>query len=170
MDRRTLHTLYERYGAHVHGRCRYILKDEDAARDATQDVFLKVAEHGTDFRAESQWSTWLIRIATNHCLNVVRMRRNKTRVAVAEGRIEVPGPQSLFTADRTERRALVRQILETVDGECAEIAVLYFVDELTQEEIGQAVGRSLPTIRKRLREFAEAAAQLVDAAPRQVSA
>jgi len=44
--------------------------------------------------------------------------------------------------------------------------VLYFVDELTQGEIGQELGRSLPTVRKRLREFLSCArAALVDAIP-----
>lgn len=162
MDRDALRSLYERHAGHVYGRCRYLLKDEDAARDATQDVFLKALEHGEAFRGDAQASTWLIRIATNHCLNVIRLNRNKTRQAVAEGRVEVPGPQALWSADRAERRELVRQLLERVDAEAAAVAVHYFVDEMTQEEIGQAVGRSLPTVRKRLREFVEAAGLALD--------
>jgi RNA polymerase sigma-70 factor (ECF subfamily) len=143
----------------VYGRCRYLLKDEDDARDAVQEVFLKAMDHGAGFRKESQPSTWLIRIATNYCLNVIRMQRNKTRQSVADGSLPIAGPQSLWSADRAERRQIVRQLLERVNGECAEVAVHYFVDEMTQEEIGEALGRSLPTIRKRLREFLEAAGQ-----------
>lgn len=159
MDRDFLRQLYERYGSHVYGRCRFLLKDEDQARDAVQDVFLKAIEHGDGFRKEAQPSTWLIRIATNHCLNVLRMQQNKTRQAVAEGSIEIAGPQALWSADRAERRALVRQLLDRVDGECALVAIHYFVDEMTQEEIGVAIKRSLPTVRKRLKEFITAAGE-----------
>jgi RNA polymerase sigma-70 factor (ECF subfamily) len=162
MDRDTLRQLYERYGSHVYGRCRFLLKDEEAARDAVQEVFLKALDHGDGFRNEAQPSTWLVRIATNHCLNVIRMNRNKTRQAVSDGKIEIAGPRPLWSADRAERRETVRQLLDRVSGESAQVAVHYFVDEMTQEEIGAALGRSLPTVRKRLREFLAAAARELD--------
>jgi RNA polymerase sigma factor (sigma-70 family) len=157
MDRETLRQLYERYGPHVYGRCRFLLKDEEQARDAVQEVFLKAMDHGSGFRNEAQPSTWLIRIATNYCLNLIRMNRNKTRQSVADGSLPIAGPQVLWSSDRAERRQMVRQLLERVDGECARVAIHYFVDEMTQDEIGQLIGRSLPTVRKRLREFLEAA-------------
>ena len=52
-----------------------------------------------------------------------------------------------------ERRELVRALLAAAPEEAQEMAVHYFVDELTQAEIGALTGRSLPTVRKRLREF-----------------
>jgi len=55
------------------------------------------------------------------------------------------------TNRRTARA--VRVVLAAAPEEAQEVAVLYFVDELTQAEIAQEMGRSLPTIRKRLREF-----------------
>jgi RNA polymerase sigma-70 factor (ECF subfamily) len=64
---------------------------------------------------------------------------------------------------RTERgiepdaRELVRALLGAAPPEAQEVAVLYFVDELTQAEIAQATGRSVPTVRARLREFLGAA-------------
>ena len=159
MDRETFRQLYERYGSHVYGRCRFLLKDEEQARDAVQEVFLKAMDHEAGFRNEAQPSTWLIRIATNYCLNIIRMNRNKTRQAVADGSLPIAGTQMLWSADRAERRQMVRQVLERVDGECARVAIHYFVDEMTQDEIGQLIGRSLPTVRKRLREFLAAASQ-----------
>ena len=44
------------------------------------------------------------------------------------------------------------------------MAVLYYVDELTQVEIAQETGRSLPTVRKRLREFLRCARETLRAA------
>ena len=65
--------------------------------------------------------------------------------------------------ERSERhvepdaRELVRALLGAAGTEEQEVAVLYFVDELTQAEIAEATGRSLPTVRKRLRDFLAAA-------------
>jgi DNA-directed RNA polymerase specialized sigma24 family protein len=61
---------------------------------------------------------------------------------------------------------LVRVLLGAAGQEAQEVAVLYYVDEMTQAEIAEALGRSLPTVRKRLREFLRAArSALADALP-----
>ena len=57
-------------------------------------------------------------------------------------------------------------LLLAAPEEAQEVAVMYFVDELTQAEIAQELSRSLPTVRKRLKEFLAAArAALREAMP-----
>jgi RNA polymerase sigma-70 factor (ECF subfamily) len=151
-ERGLLEELYRRHAAAVHARCRYLLRDEDGARDATQDVFVRALRALPELRAAASPTAFLLRMATNHCLNLQRASRAGWREEVVRvGR------------DRTERgiepdaRELVRALLGAAAPEAQEIAVLYFVDELTQAEIAEASGRSLPTVRKRLREFLSAA-------------
>jgi RNA polymerase sigma-70 factor (ECF subfamily) len=151
-ERGLLEDLYRRHAAAVHARCRYLLRDEDGARDATQDVFVRALRALPELRAAASPTAFLLRMATNHCLNLQRASRAGWRDEVLRvGR------------DRTERgiepdaRELVRALLGAAAPEAQEIAVLYFVDELTQAEIAEASGRSLPTVRKRLREFLSAA-------------
>ena len=67
-----LHTLYVKYGSAVYGRCRFILRDGSAAEDAMHDVFAKALGNESGFRSEASPLTWLMKIATHHCLNVVR--------------------------------------------------------------------------------------------------
>jgi RNA polymerase sigma factor (sigma-70 family) len=67
--------LYTKYGGSVMGRCRYLLKDATKAEDAMHDVFARALTHGDDFRAEASPLTWLMKIATNHCLNQLRSER-----------------------------------------------------------------------------------------------
>ena len=140
--------LYEKHAAAVYGRCRYLLKDDAEAKDALQDVFVKALRALSDFRAAASPSTWMLRIATHHCLNLLRARkalwREQLRTLHAERRMETEPP---------DRREMVRAALSAAPEEAQEVAVLYFVDELTQAEIAQELGRSLPTVRKRLREF-----------------
>jgi RNA polymerase sigma factor (sigma-70 family) len=144
--------LYETHAAAVYGRCRYLLKDDAEAKDALQDVFVKVLQALPEFRAQASPSTWILRIATYHCLNLFRARkalwREQVRMMHADRRQETESP---------DRRELVRLLLAAAPHEAQEVAVLYFVDELTQAEIGQELGRSLPTVRKRLREFLDCA-------------
>jgi len=147
-----LEELYRRHAAAVLGRCRYLLREEEAARDATQDVFVSALRALPELEAATSPTAFLLRTATNHCLNVMRASRAAWRDEVAR-----------LARDRRERgiepdsRELVRVLLGAAPPEAQEIAVLYFVDELTQAEIAAETGRSLPTVRKRLREFLAAA-------------
>ena len=59
----------------MYGRCQYLLGDRTKAEDAMQDVFAKALGHWHEFRNESSPLTWLVRIATHHCLNVLRAER-----------------------------------------------------------------------------------------------
>jgi RNA polymerase sigma-70 factor (ECF subfamily) len=153
--------LYERHAAAVYGRCRWILRDDADARDALQDVFVKVLQSLPEFRAQASPTTWMLRIATHHCLNVLRAGRAKWRDEVAQ-----LAKDRKASFEPPERRELVRALLSVAPEEAQEVAVLYFVDELSQAEIGAALGRSLPTVRKRLREFLSCArAALREAMP-----
>lgn len=147
-----LEALYRQHAAAVLARCRWLLRDPEAARDATQDVFVAALRALPEFRAAASPSTWLNRIATNHCLNLRRA-----------GLAAWPGELARLSRERRERgiepeaRELVRALLGVAPPEAREIAVLYFVDELTQAEVAEAAGLSLPTVRKRLRAFLSAA-------------
>jgi len=150
-----LHQLYTRFGGSVYGRCHYLLRDKAKAEDAMQDVFAKALDHGAGFRGESSPMTWLMTIATNHCLNLLRAERAPWHAKFAEhetGRAsrqaDGAGPH-LF-----ENREAVRQALSRVDPETQAVAIHYYVDEMTLEEVAAAVGRSIPTVRKRLETFA----------------
>lgn len=156
-----LEELYRRHAAAVLARCRYLLRNDDLARDATQDVFVRALGAGPAFHEAASPTTFLLRCATNHCLNLIRGERAPSR-----------GELARIAQDRHERgiepevRELVRALLAAAPREAQEIAVLYFVDELTQLEIARETGRSLPTVRKRLREFLrDARGALLDAFP-----
>jgi RNA polymerase sigma-70 factor (ECF subfamily) len=147
-----LEELYRRHAAAVFARCRYLLREEEAARDAAQDVFVRALQSGEELRLASSPTAFLLRMTTNHCLNLLRASRAPWKEEVAR-----------MARERTERhvepdaRELVRALLGSAGTEEQEVAVLYFVDELTQAEIAEATDRSLPTVRKRLRDFLAAA-------------
>ena len=156
-----LQELYEKQAPAVYGRCRYLLRDEVEARDALQDVFVKALRALPEFRQAASPSTWILRIATHHCLNVMRTRKARWR-----DQLNALQAQRRHETEPPDRRELVRALLSAAPQEAQEVAVLYFVDELTQAEIAREMGRSLPTVRKRLREFlSRARAALKEAMP-----
>lgn len=118
-----------------------------------QDVFAKALENLNGFRSESSPLTWLIQIATHHCLNVLRSERAPWRqrfVREESAKSEGQGGPAVF-----EARDLVRRLLARFDAETQAAAIHYHVDEMTLDEVAAALGRSVPTIRKRLEAFAQ---------------
>lgn len=144
--------LYQRYGAMVMRRCRQLLRDEDQALDATQDVFVQLLEHRSRLKADFP-SSLLYRIATNLCLNRIRDRRRRGETADEELL------NSIADWDETEGRLAARSVLDRLFRREREstrtIAVLHFVDGLTLEEVALDVGLSVSGVRKRLRGLRE---------------
>ncbi|HYO52801.1 sigma-70 family RNA polymerase sigma factor [Archangium sp.] len=152
-DRREfLSELYTAYGGSVYGRCRYLLKDATQAEDAMQEVFARALTHSDGLRAESSPLAWLMKIATHHCLNQLRAERAPWRRWFE--RDERARPEGDGGARKMETRELVRSLLSRVDVETQAAVVHYWVDGMTQEEVAAMLGRSVPTVRKRLERFA----------------
>lgn len=150
-----LRVLYERYGASVRSRCLFLLEDRFEAEDAMHDVFARALRHHAEFRAEASPYTWLIRIATHHCLNLLRARRAKWHDEVE--RLAKLRPVGDDGQVAIEGRDLIRALLGRFDEETQAAAIHYYVDEMTLDEVGRLLGRSVPTMRKRLAEFARVA-------------
>ena len=115
-----------------------------------QDVFAKALQHYAGFRAEASPLTWLMKIATHHCLNLLRSQRAGWRSRYErEARAAKDERPQVF-----EMRDLVGKMLALVDPETQAAAIHYHVDEMTLDEVAALLGRAVPTVRKRLQEFA----------------
>ncbi len=151
-----IRALYDQYGRAVYRRCQYFLKNDADAMDALHDVFLKVVERHQEFRAEASPLTWMVRIATNHCLNVIRSKN-----ALWHGRYERQAHLDATTnqndSPAIERRQLLQSLFDKAESDTLAAAVFYFVDEMTQEDAAVAAQCSVPTLRKRLRRFIDVA-------------
>lgn len=146
-----LRELYTRYGGAVHARCRYLLRDETRAQDALHDVFARALTE--DLTTHPSPLAWLMTVATRHCLNALRSERAAWR-RWFERDARARGAEGHGGAGAMETRELVRQLLARVDAETQAAVVHYHVDGMTLEEVAAALGRSVPTVRKRLESFA----------------
>jgi RNA polymerase sigma factor (sigma-70 family) len=141
-----IEACYARYGPMVLRRCRVMLRDEQAAFDAMQEVFLKVLARRRKLSGDFP-SALLYRIATNTCLNRIRddKKHDLRRYVHLLQRDDAVGP-----GDGKPARDMLEDILDREKGATRNIAVMYFIDGMTLKEIGAAENLSVSGVHKRL--------------------
>lgn len=139
---------YRRYSPMVLRRCRFMLRDEERALDAMQDVFVELLRREHDL-VDYAPSSLLYTIATNVCLNRIRQVGRRRETSDDEILLTIAGdagPQERTLASHFLERVFAREPDST-----RTIAVLHYVDGLTLEETAAQVGMSVSGVRKRLR-------------------
>lgn len=170
MDRADIAELYERYGYAVHRRCWRLLGSEAEADDALQEVFVRVMRYGDGFAGEAPLP-WLCRIADRHCFDRLRGRKRREqpddveRIVATLERAQAAERGSLAggatDGDGRENIQTVARALAACRQAVQEVAILYYVDEMTQDEVASAVGVSRKTVRERLASFVDTAREVL---------
>jgi RNA polymerase sigma-70 factor, ECF subfamily len=147
--------FYTKYGPMVLRRCRSLLRNEDQALDAMQDVFVKILNHQHRLN-DSAPSSLLYTTATRVCLNIIRKeKRNVLSDEILE---------TVASSDNPEDKALNRHFLDRIFAAEKEstrlIAVLHYLDRFTLEETAKHTGMSVSGVRKRLRLLRERSMKL----------
>jgi len=141
------HSYYATYGPMVLRRCRKLLGDDQSARDAMHDVFVRVLSHADEL-ADQAPSSLLFRIATNVCLNRIRSRRRRPEDGDAELLVQIA--EHTDPAARSAARAALDALFRNEPDDTALIAVLHLLDKMTLHEVAAEVGMSVGGVRKRL--------------------
>ena len=127
---------YRTHGHHVLRRATRLLGNEADAREVLQEVFLSLLAQPSQFSGASSLTTWLYSSTTHACLN--RLRNERTRARLLEAR----GPSSPASEASPEDSLEVQRLLARLPDELARVAIHYYVDEMTQEEIASMLGCS----------------------------
>jgi RNA polymerase sigma-70 factor (ECF subfamily) len=149
--------LYRLYGPALYRRCLRLLRDQEAARDATQEVFMKLLRDMPKLEDRETVLPWMYRVATNHCLN---LRRNSRRRGEEPPEIELE-VSSTVSADAYPDRALAQSVLSRFDAATQAVAVGVIVDGMEHEEVAAALGVSRRTVARKLERFLENARKYV---------
>lgn len=148
--------LYRTFGPAVYRRCLKLLRDKDAARDATQEVFVKLLKDMDRFEQVETALPWLYRVATNHCLNLLRDRGRHGEEELGDWEVADPAAAASYPD-----RHLAQTVLSSFDEGTQAVAVGVLVDGMGHEELAGALGVSRKTVERRLAKFLERARQLV---------
>lgn len=158
-DRDALGDLVRRHERRVATLCHRFLDDRDEALDATQEVFLKAWRQAANFEPRARVTTWLHRIAVNHCLNRLRRRailRFVPFVSVGDDGQEevfdpvdpVAGPDGALDS-RRELAAVRRAIRRLPPGQRAVLVLVRF-EGLSYRATAEALGITEGAVESRL--------------------
>lgn len=162
----TIAELYRRYGAAIYAHCRRLLGSPTLARDAVQESFVRVLQHQRNLGPGEQALRYLYRTSTNVCINQLRQRavRDKAAPEIAARAAEREAAASVGD------RQFARLLLERCDDRSAEIAIMHYIDGMTQVEVAATLGITRRTVFNRLKRIEALAASLLgsraEAAPK----
>jgi RNA polymerase sigma factor (sigma-70 family) len=141
----SLEQLYRLHRGSVVGLCFRILRDENDAEDAAQEVFLNACRAADRLRPDSNPRAWLSVIATNVSLKLLRSRRR--RVAGSDASVEDCVGES---GHATESRVQLGYVLAKIGPRSAQIVVAHLLLGASQDEVAHWLGLSRRAVVKRL--------------------
>ena len=147
--------LYHKHAPAAFRRAQRLLGSVMEADDVVHDVFLQLFERPATPLGTSKLSTYLYSAVTHACLNRLRNRRTRTRLA--NERQSVTATHDPGTAP--EWTLAAQELLQRLPEPLAEVAVYYYLDELSQREIGELLGCSHVHVGKLLRRIEAFAAE-----------
>jgi RNA polymerase sigma-70 factor, ECF subfamily len=134
-----------------------MLGREEDARDATQETFLAAFRNLRGFRGDAKVSSWLHRIAINQCITRQRRAkvRNETGIEQEAERdaavFSLPAHVSpAHVAEGRERSEAVRRAVSALPNDLKQVVVMKEFEELTFQEIAEALNLPLSTVKSRL--------------------
>lgn len=141
--------LYRDYGPVVFRRCLRLLRNREAAQDATQEVFVRLVRNMERLEDRGGALPWIYRVTTNHCLNVLRNagRRGEGALLVDLEADDRPATEAL------PDRLLAQEILQRFDASTQAVVVGVFVDGMEREEVAATLGISKRTVSRKLERF-----------------
>lgn len=156
-DARAFNFLVLKWEKTVYNISLRMLQDREEAAEATQEVFLLAFKSIRSFRRNSKFSTWLYRIAMNHCLTRLSQRPRGIHISINEGS-DPENSASQFRVAETQTGELIRQeqqkqvmtALRLLPLDQRAVIELKFFQELTFEEIAEILKTPSSTIKTRL--------------------
>jgi RNA polymerase sigma-70 factor (ECF subfamily) len=143
--------IYERYSGRIYNFAFRFLRNSEAAEDATQEVFVKMMKHASQFHGDAKLSTWLFSITANWCRDYLRKADNKAKEA---DDVLISLPSTEQSADRNleqrENEVRVRKALAMLTPEQREAILLSRYQGLSYAEIAQIAGCSEGAVKTRV--------------------
>ena len=155
--------LVESYQDRLIGIFYHMLRDQQAAEDLAQDVFLRVYRARRTYRPTAKFSTWLFRIANNLASNSRRSlgRRREVPLSVRDSGPMAFRPEEKILAEKSafmptrqlvrgEMQEIVRAALEELNERQRMAVLLHKFEGMSYADIGSAMDLSIPAVKSLL--------------------
>ncbi len=155
-DEEAFATLVRRHQGRIYNLAYNYVKDEEEAKDLTQDIFITVHRTLPSLRDENKFSAWLYQLALNHCRN--RYKRLQRRGFFRSRSLDDPDSPLHLTSGETpegllgqqDQDRLVREAIAALSEAEKEIIILRDIEGLAYDEIGEVLEIPLGTVKSKL--------------------
>ena len=142
--------LVTRYKNLVFNTSYRMLGSYEEAEDASQEVFIRIYKSLRRYDPQYKFSTWVVKITTNYCLDILRKRKGE--MVPIEGQFDLRDdaltPEEGYI--RYERQKRVRIAIESLPPKYKELIILFHNRGLSYSEIMEVTGESLTIVKNRL--------------------
>jgi RNA polymerase sigma-70 factor (ECF subfamily) len=155
-DRAAFARLVETHKRVVYGLCLRLLQDGEEARDAAQETFVRAWSAIGTYDAAQPFAPWLLRIARNYCIDLVRRRLPASRrVELDAGpgeqgeRVELPDPTAPAPDERLERSETASTLgvaVAALPPNYREVIHLFHVEQMSYKEIAATMEVPIGTV------------------------
>lgn len=161
-DQEAFGELVRIYEKRVFALTSRMCRNPDDAAEAAQDAFLAAWQSLPKFRGDSSFATWLYRLASNACVDLLRRENRRQADSLDEAALDLPStePSPQESAERKGLREQVEDGLRQLPPDYRAVLVLREIHQLRYDEIAQALSLDVGTVksrinrgRKRLREI-----------------
>lgn len=144
----------------VYRQAWWLLKEEEAAEDATQETFLKVYRKINTFQLGKPFRSWLLKITTNHCLDKIRSARrhpeqtlepvDRDGEAIEPAWLKDPGDTPEQALIRAEEERRIIYAIQSLSPEYRAVVIMVDLQELDYTEVSAILNVPLGTMKSRL--------------------
>ena len=129
--------------------CLRMLRNREAALDATQETFVTVFRKVDRFAGRSAFSTWLYRVAVNTCYDAARRQRRRLAEPLPEGN-DPPDRRAGDELDAVELRPDLQAALAAIPAEFRSAVILVDVEGLALQSVSEILGVPVGTVKSRV--------------------
>jgi RNA polymerase sigma factor (sigma-70 family) len=163
-DAKFFSQLYRRYANKVYGKCISILKNDAEARDAMQDIFVKIMLNLGNFGEKSQFSTWVYSITYNYCIDAIR-KKKKEKTMFSEDIERAPDVAEDEVPDQFLMEMDVKNlkiVLEALPDSDRLILIMKYHDDMSIRDIADTLGKTESAVKMKIKRAKEKAKELFD--------
>jgi len=147
-DQAAFNQLVRLYQKKVYAVAFRMVRDEDEAKDLTQEVFVKMYKALTDFRGKASVFTWAYRATVNLAINQIRRKKIISWVPLLEAEEKPEEPkEGLGDMESARLKQAIAGAVKKLPPKQRAIFILRHYDELSNEEIAQIVGKSVGAVK-----------------------
>ncbi len=143
--------LYDRYTDKVYAKCISMLRDQELAEDATQEIFVKILLSLSKFSGKSKFSTWLYSITYNYCIDQIRKVKKENTVTVNDfSRIDQIDDDMYDSEIKETNVFRLKEVMERLSAEDKSILMMKYQDDLSIRDICNILDKTESAVKMKI--------------------